>query len=61
MGHYIEYLGNKLPDPAVLFLLLMLAVWAFSAWMSTMNFAELHPRSGEAIQIRNLLYGTSLT
>ncbi|MDO5505860.1 MAG: AbgT family transporter [Pseudoxanthomonas suwonensis] len=57
----VERVGNKLPDPAVLFLLLMLAVWAFSAWMSTMSFTELDPRTGEAIQINNLLSGTSLT
>ena len=57
----IEYLGNKLPDPAVLFLLLMFLVWAFSAWMSTMSFGEIDPRTGEAIQIKNLLAGTSLT
>ena len=25
----VERVGNKLPDPAVLFLLLMFAVWAF--------------------------------
>ena len=57
----VERLGNKLPDPAVLFLLLMFAVWAFSAWMSTMSFAELDPRTGEAITIKNLLSGTNLT
>ena len=57
----VERIGNKLPDPAVLFLLLMLLVWVVSAWMSTMSFAELDPRSGEALQVRNLLAGTSLT
>ena len=25
----VERLGNKLPDPAILFLLLMVALWAF--------------------------------
>ena len=57
----VERIGNKLPDPAVLFLILMLAVWVISALMSTMTFAELDPRSGEALQVRNLLAGTSLT
>lgn len=57
----VERLGNKLPDPAVLFLLLMLVVWAFSAWFSTMTFTEIDPRTGEAIRINNLLAGTSLT
>ena len=57
----VERIGNKLPDPAVLFLILMLVVWLVSAWMSTMSFSELDPRSGEALQVRNLLAGTSLT
>ena len=57
----VERIGNKLPDPAVLFLLLMLLVWVVSAWMSTMSFAELDPRSGEAIQVKNLLAGASIT
>ncbi|MGY0504988.1 AbgT family transporter [Luteimonas sp. e5] len=57
----VERVGNKLPDPAVLFLLLMLLVWACSAWFSTMTFSEVDPRSGEAIRVNNLLAGTSLT
>ena len=57
----VERVGNRLPDPAVLFLLLMLVVWAVSALLSTMTFAEIDPRSGEPIQIRNLLAGTSFT
>ena len=57
----VERIGNKLPDPAVLFLMLMLLVWVVSAWMSTMSFAELDPRSGEAIQVKNLLAGASIT
>ncbi|PJK01575.1 aminobenzoyl-glutamate transporter [Lysobacteraceae bacterium NML03-0222] len=57
----VERVGNKLPDPAVLFLLFMVLVWGLSWWMSTMNFAEIDPRTGEAIQIKNLLAGSSLT
>ncbi len=57
----IERLGNRLPDPAVLFLVLMVLVWLISAWLSTWSFSEIDPRSGEAIQIRNLLSGQSLT
>ena len=57
----VERLGNKLPDPAVLFLILMLVTWAVSALMSNMQFAELDPRSGNPVQIVNLLSGTSLT
>lgn len=57
----VERLGNKLPDPAILFLLLMLAVWAISWLLSGVSFAALDPRSGEPLVIRNLLEGASLT
>ena len=51
----VERIGNRLPDPAVLFLLLMLATWAVSALMSTMTFSEIDPRSGQPVQVVNLL------
>lgn len=57
----VERVGNRLPDPAMLFLLLMVVVWAASAALSQVTFAEIDPRSGEALQVRNLLAGTSLT
>jgi aminobenzoyl-glutamate transport protein len=57
----VERVGNKLPDPAVLFLILMLVTWAVSALVSTMTFTELDPRSGEPVQVVNLLTGGSLT
>ncbi|HLU51253.1 MAG TPA: AbgT family transporter, partial [Flavobacteriaceae bacterium] len=43
---FIEKAGNKLPDPAVLFLILMLLVWALSAILSNFSFAEIDPRTG---------------
>lgn len=57
----VERVGNKLPDPAVLFLILMLAVWAISAWLANVSFSEIDPRSGDPIQIKSLLDGTSFT
>ena len=57
----IERVGNKLPDPAVLFLLLMLVAWAVSWALSSVSFAELDPRTGQPIVIKNLLAGESLT
>jgi aminobenzoyl-glutamate transport protein len=57
----VERLGNKLPDPAVLFLLLMMVVWVVSAALSGIPFTELDPRNGEPIRIVNLLDGTALT
>lgn len=56
----IEKAGNKLPDPAVLFFCLLLIVWALSALMAPISFAEIDPRSGEVVKILNLLTGRSL-
>jgi aminobenzoyl-glutamate transport protein len=56
----IEKSGNKLPDPAVLFLVAMLLVWAFSALLAPMTFSEIDPRNGEPIRVNNLLTGTAL-
>ena len=57
----VERVGNKLPDPAVLFLLLMFAAWAVSWALSGVTFSELDPRTGQPIAIKNLLAGESIT
>ncbi|HSG51055.1 MAG TPA: AbgT family transporter, partial [Rheinheimera sp.] len=57
----IEVVGNKLPDPAVLFALLMIAVWVVSWLLSGVTFNEVDPRTGAAIQVNNLLAADSLT
>ncbi|GAA4886327.1 AbgT family transporter [Ferrimonas pelagia] len=57
----IERVGNKLPDPAILFLSLMIAVWILSAIFSTMTFDAMDPRTGEAVVIKNLLTPEALT
>jgi aminobenzoyl-glutamate transport protein len=57
----IERIGNKLPDPAVLFLLLMFAVWALSAILANVSFTEIDPRSGNPVVVNSLLGGGSLT
>ncbi len=57
----VERVGNKLPDPALLFLLLMLAVWVVSALLAGVEFKAIDPRSGEPIRVVNQLAGTSLT
>ena len=51
----LERFGNKLPDPAVLFLIGMIITWMLSAWLSGFSFAELDPRSNKPIEIVNLL------
>ncbi|QGX39844.1 AbgT family transporter [Permianibacter aggregans] len=57
----IERVGNKLPDPAILFAIFMVGVWLISAWMSTMTFAEVDPRTQQPIVVQNMLSGAALT
>lgn len=56
----IETLGNKLPDPAVLFLAAMAIVWIASLFLSGMEFSEINPKTGDAIVIVNQLSGEEL-
>lgn len=56
----IEKAGNKLPDPAILFLVLMLLIWVLSAFFSGFQFSEIDPRTNEAIKVNNLLTGPAL-
>ncbi|MBT4051646.1 MAG: AbgT family transporter, partial [Bacteroidetes Order II. Incertae sedis bacterium] len=60
MLNRIEIVGNKLPDPAMLFLFSLIIVWILSAIMSGMSFADIDPRTGEAIVIKNLLAGDAM-
>lgn len=52
---FIEYVGNKLPDPLTLFLLLSLMVIAVSAIAAAFNLSVLHPGNGETIVAVSLL------
>jgi aminobenzoyl-glutamate transport protein len=56
----IEVVGNKLPDPAVLFFGLMALIWALSWPLSTMDFGAVHPVSGEPILVTNQVDGESI-
>jgi aminobenzoyl-glutamate transport protein len=56
----IERVGNKLPDPAILFLSLMLIIWVLSALFSGVEFSEIDPRSNTPIKVKNLLAGSAL-
>ncbi len=60
MLNVIEKVGNKLPDPAILFLVCMLVVWGLSALMAPFTFSELDPRTGNPLVVNNLLTGTAL-
>ena len=57
----IEKVGNKLPDPAMLFLISLVIVWILSVILAPLEFSDIDPRSGNAIQVNNLLTGTAFT
>lgn len=54
---YIEKIGNKLPDPFVLFVLLALLVILLSALGNALGGSVSHPGTGEDLPIRSLLSG----
>lgn len=56
----VEKAGNKLPDPAMLFLYALLIVWVGSWIGSQFSFDLVNPRTGEAVVINNLLTGAGL-
>ncbi len=58
--NFVERVGNKLPDPAIIFLFAMLLIWFLSWWFSDVNFDAIDPRTGEAIIINNMLASDSL-
>ena len=57
----IERTGNRLPDPAMLFVGLLLIVWVASWLLSYIDFGVTDPRSGEPLQVVNQLSGESVT
>lgn len=57
----IERVGNRLPDPAILFVALLALVWLISWPLSYLEFALIDPRSGVPVQVVNQLAGSSMT
>jgi aminobenzoyl-glutamate transport protein len=57
----VERIGNKLPDPTILFIALLLIVWVLSWMLSGVSFDVVDPRSGQPLQVKNLLSGAELT
>lgn len=58
---WIERIGNKLPDPAVLFLLALVITWVVSALLAPMTFSAIDPRTGSPVVVKNLLAGQEIT
>ena len=57
----VERAGNKLPDPAMLFVLLLVIVWLLSWALSGIQFEVIDPRSGESLRVLNQLSGSAIT
>lgn len=51
----IERIGNKLPDPTTLFIILALLVVVMSAICSAFGLKAVHPGTGETLEVVNLL------
>jgi p-aminobenzoyl-glutamate transporter AbgT len=55
MLDFLEWSGNKLPDPAVLFLIGLFVTWGLSFWLSKMTFTEIKPGATDPVQVTNML------
>ncbi len=51
----IEVVGNRLPHPATLFLMMAFLVALLSWWASAVGLQATHPATGEVIAVKNLL------
>jgi aminobenzoyl-glutamate transport protein len=57
---FIERAGNRLPDPAILFVIALLITWVVSAMLAPVQFAEIDPRTQQPITVISQLTGTAL-
>jgi aminobenzoyl-glutamate transport protein len=56
----IEWLGNKLPEPMIIFLWLILLIAVVSAALAAAGVSVIHPDTGEDVPVRSLLSGDGL-
>lgn len=52
---FIEKIGNAMPDPVSLFIILAIVVVILSAVLGSMGYGAVHPGTGKTIQVVNLL------
>ncbi len=57
----VERIGNRIPDPAMLFVALLFVVWVLSWLLSYVDFSVIDPRTGSPIVIVNQLSGAAIT
>ncbi|MCX2982609.1 AbgT family transporter [Halieaceae bacterium IMCC14734] len=58
---FVERTGNRLPDPAMLFVALLLVVWLASWLLSYFDYGLTDPRTGGPLQVVNQLSATAMT
>lgn len=56
----VERVGNKLPDPAIIFLFALMIIWVLSWILSGVDLTAVDPRTGETLIINNQLTGSAL-
>ncbi len=56
----VERVGNKLPDPAILFIALLVIVWVLSFVFSWFDWGVTDPRTGEPLVVVNQLSGEAM-
>ncbi len=52
---FVERAGNRLPDPAALFVIALFATWVLSAILAPVTFDVVDPRSGKPVVVKSLL------
>ncbi|MFV3076550.1 AbgT family transporter [Niveispirillum fermenti] len=57
----IERVGNRLPDPATLFLIAIIILILLSAILSAMGVSAVHPGTGQELAATNLLTGANIS
>ena len=60
MLNRIEHIGNRLPDPASLFVLLIVCVLLSSWWAATAKLTAIHPQTGAQVTANNLFSAATL-
>jgi aminobenzoyl-glutamate transport protein len=56
----IERAGNRLPDPAILFVIALLVVWVLSALLAPVQFTEIDPRNSMPLRVQSQLTGEAI-
>ncbi len=51
----VEHVGNRLPDPSILFFLICVALAVITWLVSLFNVSVKHPGTGKVVEVKNIL------